>query len=410
MNNFKRMKLALIVTYFGSWFNLIAFISVIYSLTGSKQAVGLSFLVKFLPKVIFGFMSAFILDRYSKKKVLIISEVFSFFSVLGMLLLIDKPNFLSVIYLFYFILGASTSIFDIARTSIIPELLEDKSLYGKAVSDFTVIRYATMLIATGLGGLLLERFGVKVVLSIDVLSFLISAIIISTLKFRVNTVLKNNMRLKSNIESIVEDIKLGFQEVLGKKSLLKIILTFACFQFVYGIAQVAFPLVILDNLSKINNLSKPSFWLGISYTVGGIGCVLSGVFFKRTHMRVESKKLDRFIEVIIYPLNAIVILLLFSQNNIFMFLGVVFIHDVVNTFREIYFDSSIITIAGENTVGRINAFYITTGRITHMLGTVLYSSILGILSFQILGLILAGIMLIGIGINYLFLNKNLCKV
>lgn len=206
MSNYKKLLIAMGTTYFGSWFNLIAIVSVIYSITGSKMAVGMTFIIKFLPKVLFSFISAAILDRVSSKKVIIISEIVSAFSILGIIVSFKMRMAISIVYIFYFILGGSVSVFEATRISIIPKVVENKEEYSTFISKATIIRYSTMLISTGIGGFLLEALGETLLLGIDMLSFVISAVILTTITLKVDNISKVDSESLISCSTFINEI------------------------------------------------------------------------------------------------------------------------------------------------------------------------------------------------------------
>ncbi len=393
MKNYRKLMVALGITYFGSWFNLIAIVSVTYAITGSKFALGVAFAIKFLPKLIFSFLSAFILDRFNKKKIMAIAEYTSFFAVLGIAIVTGDSGSIIWVYVFYFIMNSAVSIFDPARMAIIPTLFESKEDYGKAVSELSNIRYSTMLIATGLGGVLLEIVGARMLFLFDAITFFISASIIMTIKLEHKSLQSTKLKLTASIQNLFKEFKIGLKEIKNVPGLQSAVIIFGSRQFVYGIAQVTFSLLVLDKLGKSES------WLGIAYTAGGVGCVTAGFLFKVLQKKLNEKFYKLF-NILIYPLNALAMFLMFASGNIGMFLVVVFIHDIFSVSSEIFLDSSIVTFAGKETVGKISSIYMTIGRLLYLLATLAYTFLLNGIGYVELGAILAAILLLGVAISF----------
>lgn len=399
MKNYRKFLIALGITFFGSWFNLIAIVSLIYTLTGSKSALGMAFAVKFLPKVLFSFGTTFIADRFSKKKIMIASELFSCFAVLGLVISTGNENMSIWIYVFYFLMNASISIFDPIRIAIIPTLFEKEEEYSKAVTELTIVRYATMFVATGIGGISLEILGARSLFILDAITFFISAIIISTMKMEHSKKQERlNISFTSSIYSMITDIKNGVDEVKRKVQIKRVIFIYGCRQFVYGIAQVVFSLLVLDKLAM------SSAWLGISYTAGGVGCILAGFLLKIIKKRVSNESLNKLFNLLIYNLNALAIFIMFAAPNIGLFLIAVFMHDIVATASDIFLDTSIITLADKETVGKITSFYMTVGNLLFWLASVIYSILLSDVGYVKLGAVLALIMFGGTMFSYIMVN------
>lgn len=380
MSNYKKLLTAMGTTYFGSWFNLIAIVSVIYSITGSKMAVGMTFIIKFLPKVLFSFISAAILDRVSSKKVIIISEIVSAFSILGIIVSFKMGMVISIVYIFYFILGGSVSVFEATRISIIPKVVENKEEYSTFISKATIIRYSTMLISTGIGGFLLEALGETLLLGIDMLSFVISAVILSTITLKVDNISKVDSESLISCSTFINEIKVGFNEVTSNTAIRKIILIFGINQFIYAIAQSNFSLIVLDKLASSE--SK----LGLAYSIGGVGCVISGFVFRKILAR--SKNQNKLLYVII-PFNAIFLAMMFISPTLIVFYISVFCHDLFATMFEIYTDSALVSEVKSDVIGKVSSFYMTFGRICYLTSLIIYTFALTKVDYSILGVVLA---------------------
>ncbi len=348
----------------------------------------MAFIVKFLPKIIFSFSSAFFVDRFNKQKIMAISEIISCIAV-G-LLAFNTNSSIIVIYVFYFIMNASIAMFDPTRMAIIPTLFKDKKDYAKATSELTIIRYATMLIATGIGGYFFELFGAKVLFIFDACTFFVSALIILSMKLDVMESDHSSKSLGQVVKNMWDDVKEGMVVVKNTPIIKNIITIFSFRQFVYGIGNVVFSLLVLDKLLK------SEFWLGLAYTAGGVGCVLGGFAIKRYLKKIELNVASfPYLNIIVNGLNAIIFTCMFLSNNIYLFLLCVLLHDITMITAEVTLDTSIITFAEEKLVGRMSSFYMTMGQLVFLLGTVSYIVILKSLSYDHLGILLGCIMFAG---------------
>src|SRR5678816_4320823 len=106
--SFRQLWLGQVVSQMGDWFNTIALYTIILKLTGSGRDVGLLLVARFLPSFLFGPISGVIADRFSRQRIMIISDLLRAAVVLGFLF-VRRPDqlwFLCVLTVFR--LGLST--------------------------------------------------------------------------------------------------------------------------------------------------------------------------------------------------------------------------------------------------------------------------------------------------------------
>ena len=73
--DFRQLWLGQVVSQMGDWFNTIALYTIVLDLTGSGRAVGLVLVARFLPSVIVGPASGVIADRFSRRSIMIVSDI-----------------------------------------------------------------------------------------------------------------------------------------------------------------------------------------------------------------------------------------------------------------------------------------------------------------------------------------------
>src|SRR3982750_1395837 len=133
--SFRQLWLGQVVSQMGDWFATIALYTIILKLTGSGRDVGLLLVARFIPSFFFGPISGVIADRFSRRRIMIVSDLLRAVVVLGFLF-VRRPDQLWIIYvLTVFQLGLST-FFEPAKTAAIPSIVEDRGLVAaKAISS-----------------------------------------------------------------------------------------------------------------------------------------------------------------------------------------------------------------------------------------------------------------------------------
>ena len=114
----------------GDWFNTIALYAIILNLTGSGRDVGLLLVARFPPSFLFGPLSGVVADRFSRRTIMIVSDVLRALVVLGFLF-VRRADQLWLIYVLTVLqLGLST-FFEPAKTAAIPSIVEDRELVAR---------------------------------------------------------------------------------------------------------------------------------------------------------------------------------------------------------------------------------------------------------------------------------------
>lgn len=196
---FRQLWLGQVVSQLGDWFNTIALYTIILHLTGSGRDIGLLLVARFLPSFIFGSLSGVVADRFSRRTIMIVSDLLRALVVLGFLL-VRRADQLWILYsLTVLQLGLST-FFEPAKTAAIPSIVSDRELVtANAISSVT---WSVMLtLGAFIGGIVTAWFGSDVAFVLDALTYLLSAALIASVRFP-----KREPRAKS---------KLSISKVLG---------------------------------------------------------------------------------------------------------------------------------------------------------------------------------------------------
>ncbi len=178
---FRTLWLGQVVSQMGDWFDTIAVYTIALQLTGSSRSVALIMVARFLPSVFIGPLSGVIADRFSRRAIMITSDILRALVVLGFLL-VHRPDQMWLVYvLTIFQLGFST-FFEPAKTASIPSIVSDRELLpANAIASVT---WSIMLtLGAAIGGFVTGWFGTNAAFVLDSLTFVASAILISRVKF-----------------------------------------------------------------------------------------------------------------------------------------------------------------------------------------------------------------------------------
>ncbi|MDQ3665649.1 MAG: MFS transporter [Acidobacteriota bacterium] len=175
---FRQLWLGQVVSQMGDWFNTIAIYTIILDLTGSGRDVGLMLVARFLPSFVFGPLSGVLADRFSRRSIMIVSDLLRAVVVLGFLL-VRRADQLWIIYVLTVLQLAFSTFFEPAKTAAIPSIVSDRELVpANAISSVT---WSVMLtLGAVIGGLITGWLGTDVAFVLDSLTYLLSAALIAS--------------------------------------------------------------------------------------------------------------------------------------------------------------------------------------------------------------------------------------
>lgn len=278
--NYRNLWLGNVVSLLGDWFNLLASAELITDLTNSGTAVSYLFLARFLPLFFFSPLAGVLADRYSRRRIMIVSDMLRALTVLGFLLVRTS----SQIWLLYaltitqFILSA---MFTPARSAILANVVPQKELVAaNALDSFT---WSTMLaLGSFMGGLVAAIFGAETAFVADAATFLLSAYFISQI---------------TGVGQIKEaggqggwlDFVDGFRYLRGAGFILGISLVKAAGSLVWGainvleikFAEQVFPIQNTAVLSILQIEDAGTATLGVIYMMSGLGTGLGPLVMRR---------------------------------------------------------------------------------------------------------------------------------
>jgi MFS family permease len=174
--DFRRLWLGQVVSQLGDWFDTVAVYTLVLGLTGSGRAVGLVLVTRFLPTIFLGPLAGVLADRYSRRTIMIASDLARAFVVLGFLL-VRRPEQLWIVYALTLLQLALSTFFEPAKSAAIPSIVTGRALItANAISSVT---WSVMLtLGAAVGGEVAGRFGTDAAFVLDSLTYLASAALI----------------------------------------------------------------------------------------------------------------------------------------------------------------------------------------------------------------------------------------
>lgn len=169
----------LLVSNLGDWITYVAMYAVVYQQTGSALAlVGLR-LVHIVPELLFASFAGVFVDRWSRKKTLMVSPLVS--GVFVALLVFAHP--VALIFVAEAALTIAGMFFDPAVSAAIPNIVAAEELVQANTLSRITLTLAT-LVGGLIGGILVSSVGASVAFGLDAVSFLVIATLVTRVRVR----------------------------------------------------------------------------------------------------------------------------------------------------------------------------------------------------------------------------------
>jgi len=279
--NYRNLWFGSVISQLGDWFNLLASAEIITDLTSNGVAISYLFLARFLPLFLFSPLAGVLADRFSRNKILIISDILRALTVLGFLYVRSSQQ----IWLFYVLTTVQfmlSALFTPARTAVLANIVvQDELVTANALDSLT---WSTMLaLGAFLGGVVAAAFGAETAFVLDSLTFLLSAWFIGRI---VMPAVDRSVGLP---QTGWLDFVDGFRYLSHEPLILAVALVKAAGSLVWGginvleitFAEQIFPLdgSALGRMLRIEDGGTAT--LGLIYMISGVGTGLGPIFMRR---------------------------------------------------------------------------------------------------------------------------------
>jgi len=174
--NFALLWAGGLISMIGNWMLIAALPFHVYTLTGSALAASGILMAMVAPGIFFGSIAGIFVDRWDRKKIMVITSALQGMTILG-LLLVRSVEWIWVIYLTIFLESTLKNFFGPAEGALLPNLVGDEYLVP-ANSLNALNDNLARIVGPGIGGLLLGTLGFQSVIWADVASYLIAMVLI----------------------------------------------------------------------------------------------------------------------------------------------------------------------------------------------------------------------------------------
>lgn len=283
-NNFKRyivFWLSQALSQLGSSMTSFALILWAYTQNGSAMTVSLMSFFNYIPYTVVSLFAGTFVDSHSKKKIMLVADTIAAICS-AIILVLTIGNNLQVwnIYVVNFVIGFMNAFQGPASSVAIGKVVpKDKLAQVSGMNSFSGNLVAVL--SPVLAASLFALGGLKVILAIDLLSF-ISAFLVLLLVLRIPEDNLTKREKKSMFAGCAE----GFRYLLDNRGIFMVIITMALLNFFSRLTyeNILSPMILARS-------ANDSVVLGIVNAVMGIGGIVGGIIVSTGRMKAKSSKM-----------------------------------------------------------------------------------------------------------------------
>ena len=292
MKNFYKLWLGELISSIGSGMTAFALSVYVYKKTGSVSYVSLITLLSFMPSIVLSPIGGLLADRYDRRLLMIIGDLFSGLGLVYILWSIQAGE-KSIVPIFVGITFSSifTSLLEPSYRATLTDILDEEN-YAKASGLIQAAGSAKYLISPVIAGMILSVADIRVILLLDILTFITTCLMIFLVRKSMNSEMQNYK--KDSFKGLLEGLFI-IKENRGVYSLV-IIMFFVC--FFMGFIQILIrPMILALSSVKTAGMMESlcaaglligSLWIGIAgikknYSkILAVACFFCGIFMSMT--------------------------------------------------------------------------------------------------------------------------------
>jgi MFS transporter, DHA3 family, macrolide efflux protein len=274
---FRLLWLAQIVSSFGDSLTGLTLLILVNALTGSTAAIATLTILLAIPTVTLGLIAGVYVDRFDRKRIMLVSDAARAALVIGLIFVSSKDN-LWLIYVLSFLQATVGTFFGPARTALTQELIPPEQLLeAGSISQTSMV--LSSLAGSAFAGVLYgltQSFWLAFV--IDAATFLISFALVLAVRAQHQARASSATETTGPFKELLE----GLQVIQRSRTLIALLVATGVTMLGLGAVNVLFvPLLI-------NVLKVPPVWLGAVEGAQTAGMILGGVFLMGMISKVNT--------------------------------------------------------------------------------------------------------------------------
>ncbi len=172
--SFRRLWFGQVISELGNWFNFIAALGLVRVVShAAPEVTTLLLICRLVPFTLFSPLAGAFVDRWSRRTVMIATDLLRVAVALGFLL-VKRPEDLWIAYVCTALLSFFGTFFEAAKNAAVPNITGERDLLAGNALMFSS-RFLLMSLGAALGGWTSSKVGYSAAFIINALSFVLSA-------------------------------------------------------------------------------------------------------------------------------------------------------------------------------------------------------------------------------------------
>ncbi|MEU4394132.1 MFS transporter [Kribbella sp. NPDC023855] len=276
-----------LVSLTGDWILRTGLAFQVYLMTGSTLASGGLLLASFLPLVLLGSLAGVFVDRWDRRRTMIITNALHALGLLPLLLVRDE-NQLWVIYLVILVQGCLQQFFRPAEQSLVPLLVEPRQLVT-ANSLNSQTNDIARLVGAALGGVLAAAGGLPLLALADAATYLVAMGLLLAVRHRPGRVIVERVRgVRAAVQGLRDEWVEGIRICVGGPAMRLVFV----FGLVTGVGEGAMSTLFAPFVSA--ELGGDGTAYGLITSSQAVGGIAGGLIAAAAGSRFSAAKLWGF--------------------------------------------------------------------------------------------------------------------
>ncbi|MFL0250544.1 MFS transporter [Clostridium neuense] len=381
-----------IISSFGSEMYLIALTLLVLKNNGKGSSISMLYIIMLIPSIAFGPFIGILVDRMSKKKLLITADLARGILCIVSILFIKN---IVVLYIFIFMQSIFGVVFGPSlRTAMVKIVDRDKLTIANSLYAF--LDNTSRLIGPSLGGILVIIIGYKSIFLINGVSFIIASIFTIFIRINEKISISEDAVIRSKYAEYLKNFKEGVSYI-NKSNLIKFVIIF------FALAMISIGALSVLNVLIINDVLKYS-----SAQYGIIMGIYSGglIFGSLIAGKIADKYNELTIMIIGVGIYGVFYIGFTSINLFFVTALFIFLNGIISSCIDISYETYLQKEVNEEMQGRVFSIDISIGNCITILsmGSIGFvSELCGVRTISLLLAIYLGILAL---VSYRFIKSN----
>jgi MFS family permease len=311
--SFRRLWIGQVISELGNWFNFIAVLGLVRVVSNAAPEVTtIVLIVRLVPFTVFAPLAGAFVDRWSRRTVMIVTDLLRVAIALGPLL-VRRPQDLWIAYVCTALLSLVGTFFEAAKNAAVPNITGERDLLAGNALMFSS-RFLLMSLGAALGGWTSAHVGYAAAFVINAASFLVSAYsvwLVPDAETRQQPLAEAVAQPKSRYTGYWTDMREGWSYIVSHAPVATILGT----NIIWAVGGGASNL-IADRLGALvfaaENGIKPDSAVAALYFAAGMGLFLgmmiarrAGAYFQMKQQTIGFIGWSLFVQGIIFGLSGV---------------------------------------------------------------------------------------------------------